>query len=94
MPLVGGQNLGVQFTLLQPGGADYAYQSTACPPGFENLAVSLVLCGQQPCDMKIEALSLNRTRCIFGSDKLQNFGKLCKCNNPTFSLLQSPIAGL
>ena len=53
-----------------------------------------VLCGPQPCNMKIDVLSLNRTRCIFGSDKQHNFGKLCKCNNPTFSLLQSPIAGL
>ena len=31
---------------------------------------------------------------FLGSDKLHNFGKLCKCNNPTFSLLQSHRAGL
>ena len=50
MPLVGGQgelqptrNLGVQFTLFQHGGgADYTHHLTACPPGFENLAASLL----------------------------------------------------
>ena len=48
MPLVGGQggfyptrNLGVQLTLLQPGGADYAHHITASPPGFENPVASL-----------------------------------------------------
>ena len=48
LPLVGGQgglqptrNLGVQLTLLQPGGADYAHNITACPPEFENLMASL-----------------------------------------------------
>ena len=49
MPLAGGQgrNLGVQLTLFQPGGgADYAHHITACPPGFENLAASL-LCLQK-----------------------------------------------
>ena len=49
MPLVGGQgglyptrNLGVQFTLFQPGGADYTHHITACPPEYENLAASLM----------------------------------------------------
>ena len=49
MPLVGGlgalkptRNLGFQLTLFQPGGADYAHRITACPPGFENLAASLL----------------------------------------------------
>ena len=48
MPLAGGlgelsptRNLGVQVTLFQPGGADYAHHITACPPGFENLTASL-----------------------------------------------------
>ena len=37
-----GWNLGVQFTLFQPGGgADYTHHITACQPGFENLAASL-----------------------------------------------------
>ena len=35
------RNLGVQLTLLQPGGADYAQRITASPPGFENPAASL-----------------------------------------------------
>ena len=45
MPPVGGQggNLGVQLTLFQPGGADYAHHITACPPGFEILAASMSL---------------------------------------------------
>jgi len=34
--------LGVQLTLLQPGGADYAHHITASPPGFENPAAALV----------------------------------------------------
>jgi hypothetical protein len=33
--------LGVQLTLLQPGGADYAHHITASPPGFENPAAAL-----------------------------------------------------
>ena len=32
-----------QFTLFQPGGADYAHRITACPPGFENLTASLIV---------------------------------------------------
>ena len=35
------RNLGVQLTLLQPGGADYAHHITASPPGFENPAAAL-----------------------------------------------------
>ena len=34
--------MGVQLTLLQPGGADYAHHITASPPGFENPAASLL----------------------------------------------------
>ena len=44
MPLAGGQgglNLGVQLTLLQPRGADYAHHITASPLGFENPAAAL-----------------------------------------------------
>ena len=48
MPLAGGQcglqptrNLGVQLTLLQPGGVDYAHHITDSPPGFEKPAASL-----------------------------------------------------
>ena len=35
------QILADQLTLSQPGGADYAYHSTTCPPGFLTLAASL-----------------------------------------------------
>ena len=38
MPLAG-----VQLTLFQPGGADYAHLITASPPGFENLTASLLM---------------------------------------------------
>ena len=48
MPLAGGQgglyptwDLGVQSSLFQPRGADYAHHITACPPGFKNLTGSL-----------------------------------------------------
>ena len=48
MPLAGGQgglypfrNLGVQLTLFQPEGADYAHQITDSTPGFENLTTAL-----------------------------------------------------
>ena len=37
------RNLGVQLTLFQPGGADYAHHITTCPPEFENLTASLIL---------------------------------------------------
>ena len=35
-------NLGVQLTLVQQRGADYAHHFTDCPPGFENLTASAV----------------------------------------------------
>ena len=35
------RNLGVQLTLFQPRGADYAHHITDCPTGFENLKASL-----------------------------------------------------
>jgi hypothetical protein len=35
------RNLGVQLTLFQPEGTDYAHHITACPPGFENLTAYL-----------------------------------------------------
>ena len=35
------QNLGLQLTLFQPGGTNYAHHTTASPLGFENLAASL-----------------------------------------------------
>ena len=35
--------MGVQLTLLQPGGADYAHHITASPTGFENPAASLII---------------------------------------------------
>ena len=48
MPLAGGlgelmptRNLWFQFTLFQPGGANYAHYTTACPPGLENVTASL-----------------------------------------------------
>ena len=50
LPLVGGQptrNLGVQLTLSQPGGADYAHYITASPSEFENPAASLPLAYQK-----------------------------------------------
>ena len=37
-----GWALGVQLTLLQPGGADYSHHITACPPGFEHPAAALI----------------------------------------------------
>ena len=47
-------NLGLQLTQFQPGGADYAYHITACPPRFENLRASL------PCNgiMSVPSISL------------------------------------
>ena len=36
-----GWALGVQLTLFQPRGADYAHHITDYPPGFENLTASL-----------------------------------------------------
>ena len=42
MILLAGVLLGVQLTLFQPRGADYAHHIIDCPaPGFENLAASL-----------------------------------------------------
>ena len=44
MPLLvgkGGLNLGVQLTVFQLWGADYAHHITAYPPGFKNLMASL-----------------------------------------------------
>ena len=35
------RNLGFQLSLFQPGGADYAHYTTACPPKFDNLMTSL-----------------------------------------------------
>ena len=37
------RNLGVQLTLFQPEGTEYAHHITACPPGFENLTASLIV---------------------------------------------------
>ena len=37
---------GVNLTLFQPGGADYAHHITACPPRFENLTTSLYFAGK------------------------------------------------
>ena len=64
MPLAGGQNLGVQLPLFQPGGgADYAHHITDYPPGFENLTTSLY------CISLIPNIALQMSRTLIRNDK-------------------------
>ena len=44
-----GWALGVQLTLLQPGGADHSHHIAASPPGFEHPAAALICNNTQRC---------------------------------------------
>ena len=66
--------LGVQLTLYQPRGADYAHYITTCPPRFENITASLIigyqnLEGDKSITPMLYSLINMMFRTILGSDQ-------------------------